>query len=167
MTKKNKINFLVLLGFLFLIFSCRTDEITNSQERLAREKIGAFVNFEKNLQSAKNFRTSQKSYSYPFAELIYNFLEKNKDFENDLSQKYGDIDLNVASQTFGDDEKAVVFPILKNGKVIEAIACHVNEERDYVKFRIINDKDMKATFVLTFQNYYNKKKQPKKLLKET
>ncbi|MDR3025736.1 hypothetical protein, partial [Chryseobacterium sp.] len=50
MMKKNLKLLASALGLIFLFYSCRTDEMVNSEQRTQNEKIGAFERFE-NLRS--------------------------------------------------------------------------------------------------------------------
>ncbi|WP_407485232.1 hypothetical protein [Elizabethkingia miricola] len=156
-----------LLGILtiFLLFACRTDNITNEQATAEKEKIAVFERFEKinNIQpkaSSKKDVSSEKyvSYAAPFSEIITNFLEKHSDYREKLEKEIGKIRLDVSSTTFGEGAKGVLFPVIdKNGKVIGAWGGIVNEERDYVKFYYLNNSSQEVTSIKNaFQSYYDR-----------
>ncbi|OBS12322.1 hypothetical protein ATE49_05715 [Elizabethkingia miricola] len=76
-----------------------------------------------------------------------------------MDESVGVIRLDVASQTFGEDKKAIIFPVTDgNGKVTSAWYGIINEERSYVNFSYMNDNSAKlADIKKVFQNYYDKK----------
>jgi hypothetical protein len=126
MTKKSLKFLTSILGFIFLFYACRTDEIVNSEQRTQNEKIGAFERFEnqrsqeilnKKTHSSRSGVPLPLSYTQPFSEIIYQFLVNHPDFYDKLSEDFGEIDYNVASQTFGEEKKYIFYPILKDGKV--------------------------------------------------
>ena len=151
-----------------LFYSCRTDSVATEQIAQAKEKIAAFETFEKKNNIIKPIASNDQSisstkyvsYSYPFALIIYNFLQTHSDYAKQVEREAGTIRLDVVSQTFGDAKKAVIFPVTNNeGKVIAAWAGVVNENRDYVDFYYLNGNSDNVTTIKTaFQNYYDQKK---------
>ncbi|MDV3927729.1 hypothetical protein CMT52_08920 [Elizabethkingia anophelis] len=152
---------------LTLFYSCRTDSATTEQTIASKEKIAAFERFEKENNIIKpiasnNQNTSSAkyvSYSYPFAQIIYNFLQNHPDYAKKVENEAGTIRLDVVSQTFGYAEKSVIFPVTNNeGKVVGIWAGVINEERDYVNFYSLNQNTQGASTIITaFQNYYDQK----------
>lgn len=167
MTKKNLKLLASALGFIFLFYSCRTDEMVNSEQRTQNEKIGAFERFEnqrsqeilnKKTHSSKSGVPLPLSYSQPFSEIIYQFLVNHPDFYDKLSEDFGEIDYNVASQTFGEDKKYIFYPILKDGKVTSLWYGKLNEDRSWVDFYLVHDTSASTQRMIgEFQNYYSKK----------
>ncbi|MDE5432709.1 hypothetical protein [Elizabethkingia meningoseptica] len=153
---------------LSLFYSCRTDSATTEQTIASKEKIAAFERFEKENNIIKPIASNNQSvspskyvsYAYPFAQVIYNFLQNHPDYAKKVENEAGTIRLDVVSQTFGDAKKAVIFPVTNNeGKVIAAWAGVVNENRDYVDFYYLNGNSDNVTTIKTaFQNYYDQKK---------
>ena len=153
---------------LSLFYSCRTDSATIEQTIASKEKIAAFERFEKENNIIKPIASNNQSvspskyvsYAYPFAQIIYNFLQNHPDYAKQVEKEVGTIRLDVVSQTFGDTKKAVIFPVTNNeGKVVAAWAGVVNENRDYVDFYYLNgNSDNVTTIKTTFQNYYDQKR---------
>ncbi|WP_407508823.1 hypothetical protein [Elizabethkingia anophelis] len=152
---------------LSLFYSCRTDSATTEQTVASKEKIAAFERFEKQnnivqpIAGANQTTTPQKyiSYAKPFAEIITNFMQNHPDYAKWMDESVGVIRLDVASQTFGDDKKAIIFPVTdESGKVTGAWYGIINEERSYVNFSYMNDNSAElADIKKAFQNYYDKK----------
>ncbi|MCD9619031.1 hypothetical protein [Chryseobacterium gleum] len=167
MMKKNLKLFAYAIGFIFLFYACRTDEMVNSEQRAKTEKIAAFERFEnlrsqeilnKKTHSSKNGDQLPLSYAQPFSEIIYQFLVKHPDFYNKLADDFGEIDYNVASQTFGEDKKYIFYPILKDGKVTSLWYGKLNEDRSWVDFYLVHDTSASTKRMIgEFQNYYSKK----------
>lgn len=155
------------LGFIFLFYACRTDEMANSEQRVQNERIGAFERFEnlrsqeilsKKTHSSKNGASLPLSYAQPFSEIIYQFLVKHPDFYDKLADDFGEIDYNVASQTFGEDKKYIFYPILKDGKVTSLWYGKLKEDRSWVDFYLVHDTSASTQRMIgEFQNYYSKK----------
>ncbi|MDQ8748663.1 hypothetical protein [Elizabethkingia miricola] len=152
---------------LSIFYSCRTDSVTTEQTVASKEKIAAFERFEKQnnivqpIAGANQTTTPQKyiSYAKPFAEIISNFIQNHPDYAKWMDKSVGVIRLDVASQTFGEGKKAIIFPVTdENGKVTGAWYGIINEERSYVNFSYMNDNSLElADIKKTFQNYYDKK----------
>lgn len=150
-----------------LFYSCRTDSVATEQTQQVNEKIAAFERFEKQnnivlpVAGTKQASTPQKyvSYANPFAEIIANFIQNHPDYAKWMDESVGVIRLDVASQTFGEDKKAIIFPVTDgNGKVTSAWYGIINEERSYVNFSYMNDNSAElADIKKAFQNYYDKK----------
>ncbi|OBS12817.1 hypothetical protein ATE49_15285 [Elizabethkingia miricola] len=150
-----------------LFYSCRTDSATTEQTVASKEKIAAFERFEKQnnialpLAGTKQASAPQRyiSYAKPFAEIISNFIQNHPDYAKWMDKSVGVIRLDVASQTFGEDKKAVIFPVTdESGKVTGAWYGIINEERSYVNFSYMNDNSIElADIKKAFQNYYDKK----------
>lgn len=164
---KNNLKLLAsALGFVLFFYACRTDEMVNFEQRTQNERIQAFERFE-NLRSHKiqNSKISYSkggdplsvSYAQPFSEIIYNFLISHPDFQEKLFNDFGDIDYNVASQTFGTDKKYIFYPILKEGKVTALWYGKLNEDRSWVDFYLVNDSSASTQRMIgEFQAYYSK-----------
>ncbi|PRB00941.1 hypothetical protein CQ046_17210 [Chryseobacterium sp. MYb7] len=167
MMKKNLKLLVSALGFIFLFYSCRTDEMVSSEQRAQDEKIGAFERFEnlrsqeilsKENHSSKNGASLPLSYAQPFSEIIYQFLAKHPDFYDKLADDFGEIDYNVASQTFGEDKKYIFYPVLKDGKVTSLWYGKLKEDRTWVDFYLVHDPSASTQrMIAEFQNYYSKK----------
>nr|WP_199161765.1 hypothetical protein [Elizabethkingia sp. ASV34] len=152
---------------LSVLYSCRTDSTTTEQTVASKEKIVAFERFERQnniiqpIAGANQTTTPQKyiSYAKPFAEIIANFIQNHPDYAKWMDESVGVIRLDVASQTFGEDKKAIIFPVTDgNGKVTSAWYGIINEERSYVNFSYMNDNSAElADIKKVFQNYYDKK----------
>lgn len=157
---------------LSIFYSCRTDSVATEQTQQVSEKITAFERFEKanNIQpkaSSKNNASSGKyvSYARPFAEIISYFLKYNPDYAQSVEQEAGSIRLDVVSQTFGNESKGVIFPVVnKSGIVVGAWGGVINKERNYAEFYYLNNSSVEVASIKTaFQEYYDKKKQSSKL----
>jgi len=167
MMKRNLKLLASALGFIFLFYACRTDEMANSEQRAENEKIEAFERFEnlrsqdilnKKTHSSKNGTSLPLSYAQPFSEIIYKFLVKHPDFYDKLADDFGEIDYNVASQTFGEDKKYIFYPILKDRKVTSLWYGKLNEDRSWVDFYLVHDASSSTQRMIgEFQNYYSKK----------
>ncbi|MCL1665571.1 hypothetical protein M2T78_14990 [Elizabethkingia ursingii] len=152
---------------LSLLSSCRTDSIATEQTIASKEKIAAFERFEKEnniikpIAGVNQSPTPQKyiSYAYPFAQIIYNFLQNHPDYAKKVENEAGTIRLDAVSQTFGDAKKAVIFPVTNNEGIVVGIWMGViNEERDYVNFYYLNPNTQGIGAITTaFQDYYNQK----------
>lgn len=135
--------------FVFLLFlnACRTNEIVEN-EITQNEKIGAFVRFEEKMKTSKN--TSQ-NYNQPFAEVIGNYLTNHSSYRNNFETTIGKIDLSMSSQSFGDDYKVVLFPIRNTSNIVtDILVAQVNEDRDFVQFRLLLDDDFKSDAIADF-----------------
>jgi hypothetical protein len=152
---------------LSLFYSCRTDSATTEQTIASKEKIAAFERFEKENNIIKPIASNDQntssakyvSYSYPFAQIIYNFLQAHPDYAKQVENRIGVIRLDAVSQTFGNTEKSVIFPVTNNeGKVVALWAGIINDNRDYVDF-YFPDNDLKEVIIAkaAFQSYYDKK----------
>lgn len=152
MTRKLTLMFFALL----LLFSCRNESLTNTTET-SKEKIAIFVDFENNLKKNVFAKGAENptSYSIPFGKLINNFLEKRPNYKNAFEKEVGIVDTKVASQTFGDKEKLVLFPIKKDNIVFAVLVCRVNENRDFADFHIIKKSIEAQNYIHQFQKYYN------------
>ncbi|MCT3992570.1 hypothetical protein HZQ23_16080 [Elizabethkingia anophelis] len=158
-----------LWGILALstLSSCRTDSVATEQTAQVKEKIAAFERFEtenniiKPIASSDQSTSSAKyvSYAYPFAQIIYNFLQNHPDYAKKVANESGTIRLDVVSQTFGDAKKAVIFPVTDNeGRVVGIWVGVINEERDYVNFYSFNQNTQGVSSIInSFQNFYNQK----------
>ncbi|MEL7679173.1 hypothetical protein [Elizabethkingia meningoseptica] len=152
---------------LSLFYSCRTDSIATEQTTQTKEKIAAFERFEKENNIIKPIASNDQgtssakyvSYSYPFALIIYNFLQTHPDYAKQIEKEVGTIRLDAVSQTFGNTEKSVIFPVTNNeGKVVAIWAGVINENRDYVTFYSLNRNTQEINTIKTaFQNYYDQK----------
>ncbi|HFK5545425.1 hypothetical protein HZP56_10335 [Elizabethkingia anophelis] len=150
-----------------LFYSCRTDSATTEQTITSKEKIAAFERFEKENNIIKPIASNNQStssakyvsYSYPFALIIYNFLQAHPDYAKQIEKEIGTIRLDAVSQTFGNTEKSVIFPVTNNeGKVVAIWAGVINENRDYVTFYSLNRNTQEINTIKTaFQNYYDQK----------
>ncbi|CAI9687892.1 hypothetical protein HZQ11_06240 [Elizabethkingia anophelis] len=86
-----------------LFFSCRTDSATTEQTIASKEKIAAFERFEKENNIVKPIASNDKtttptryiSYSYPFALIIYNFLQTHPDYAKQIEKEIGTIRLDA------------------------------------------------------------------------
>ncbi|MBS1572757.1 MAG: hypothetical protein JST62_10210, partial [Bacteroidetes bacterium] len=135
--------------FVFLLFlnACRTNEIVEN-EITQNEKIGAFVRFEEKMKTSKN--TSQ-NYNQPFAEVIGNYLTNHSSYRNNFEATIGKIDLSMSSQSFGNDYKVVLFPIRNTSNIVtDILVAQVNEDRDFVQFRLLLDDDFKSDAIADF-----------------
>ena len=153
-----KLNLLFIL--MLLLFSCRNENGVpeeSLQQNIQTERIGAFVKFENSLKNINPLAKSEdnSSYAIPFSEIIRNYLNTHPQFKDNLEKDFGTIDLSVASQTFGAREKIVFFPIVKNNKVSFIVGCVVNQNRDFVIFRLVSDKDFLEDNIKKFQQYYD------------
>ena len=152
---------------LSLFYSCRTDSATTEQAIASKEKIAAFERFEKENNIIKPIASNNQSvspskyisYAYPFALTIYNFLQTHPDYTKKVENEAGTIRLDVVSQTFGNTEKSVIFPVTDNeGRVVGIWVGVINEERDYVNFYSFNQNTQGVSSIITaFQNFYNQK----------
>ncbi|OPC66412.1 hypothetical protein BAY13_16875 [Elizabethkingia bruuniana] len=152
---------------LSLFYSCRTDSVATEQTAQVKEKIAAFERFEKENNIIKPIASNDQgtssakyvSYSYPFALIIYNFLQTHPDYAKQIEKEVGTIRLDAVSQTFGNTEKSVIFPVTNNeGKVVAIWAGVINENRDYVTFYSLNRNTQEINSIKTaFQNYYDQK----------
>ncbi|OPB87028.1 hypothetical protein [Elizabethkingia ursingii] len=150
-----------------IFYSCRSDSTTTEQTIASKEKIAAFERFEKENNIIKPIAsndlgtnsTKYVSYSYPFALIIYNFLQTHPDYTKQIEKEVGTIRLDAVSQTFGKTEKSVIFPVTNNeGKVVAVWAGVINENRDYVTFYSLNRNTQEINTIKTaFQNYYDQK----------
>ncbi|MCT3991082.1 hypothetical protein HZQ23_08185 [Elizabethkingia anophelis] len=152
---------------LSLFYSCRTDNVATEQTTQTKEKIAAFERFEKENNIIKPIASNDKnttpvkyvSYSYPFALIIYNFLQTHPNYAKQIEKEVGTIRLDAVSQTFGNTEKSVIFPVTNNEGIVVGIwAGVINEARDYVNFYSLN-KDNQGVSIITnaFQDYYDRK----------
>ncbi|OPC32146.1 hypothetical protein BAX97_12740 [Elizabethkingia meningoseptica] len=153
---------------LSLFYSCRTDSVTTEQTITSKEKITAFEKFERENNIIKPIASSNQninsekyiSYGYPFAQVIYNFLQNHPDYAKKVENEAGTIRLDVVSQTFGQNKKSVIFPVVNNqGEVVGAWAGILNENRDYVSFYYLDNSSSQnvAATKAAFQAYYDKK----------
>ncbi|AQX12855.1 hypothetical protein BAX94_00490 [Elizabethkingia meningoseptica] len=153
---------------LSLFYSCRTDSVTTEQTITSKEKIAAFERFESENNIIKPIASNDRnissakyvSYAYPFAQVIYNFLQNHPDYAKKVENEAGTIRLDVVSQTFGQNKKSVIFPVVNNqGEVVGAWAGILNENRDYVSFYYLDNSSSQnvAATKAAFQAYYDKK----------
>lgn len=84
-------------------------------------------------------------------------LEKRPSYKKGFENEVGIIDTKVASQTFGEKQKQVLFPILKENTVFAILLCNVNENRDYVDFHIIKNNVEAQSYIKQFQEHYKRK----------
>ncbi len=158
MTRKFILRLLLTVAALFFFNSCRTDDAIQEEKRTEREKIEAFSRFESSLPQKMTQKNSSGYVSYhePFKEIIQAFMNKNPDFAQKFQDDVGDIYFNMRSLTFGEAAKGIIYPILKDGKVNAFIFGEINEQRDWVNFKVIKDNTHLAQSVISqFQNFYN------------
>lgn len=135
-----KLNYYLVILFSLLLLACRTDENEGSKIENQYKPINAFVNFEKQIKFQKS---SEINYAYPFAEIISNFINKTPEFKENFEKEYGKIDLSLASQTFGENNKYNIFPIIKKGHVSSLLICEVNADRTYARFKVLDSRTPK------------------------
>lgn len=141
------LSFLFVFVFLLFLNACRTNEIVEN-EITQNEKIGAFVRFEEKMKTSKN---ASQNYNQPFAEIIGNYLTNHPDYRNNFETTIGKIDLSMSSQSFGDDYKVVLFPIRNTSNIVtDILVAQVNEDRDFVQFRLLLDDDFKSDAITDF-----------------
>lgn len=167
MTKKLLQLSVVAFTLIFILNACRTDETLNSEKRTQNEKISAFQKYESihaqeirnpKIYYSKNGDSTQLSYGEPFAEVIGNFLESHPNYAQRIENEVGEIDLNVVSQTFGEEEKALLFPIkdYSTGKVKAVWGGVINKDRDFVRFYyMLNNSVEVQTIIESFQEHYD------------
>lgn len=135
-----KLNYYLVILFSLLLLACRTDENEDSKIENQYKPINAFVNFEKQIKFQKS---SEINYAYPFAEIISNFINRTPEFKENFEKEYGKIDLSLASQTFGENNKYNIFPIIKKGHVSSLLICEVNADRTYARFKVLDSRTPK------------------------
>ncbi|MDE5438892.1 hypothetical protein KRE39_13165, partial [Elizabethkingia meningoseptica] len=87
---------------LSLFYSCRTDSVTTEQTITSKEKIAAFERFESENNIIKPIASNDRntssakyvSYAYPFAQVIYNFLQNHPDYAKKVENEAGTIRLD-------------------------------------------------------------------------
>ncbi|MDN3692908.1 hypothetical protein QWZ06_11745 [Chryseobacterium tructae] len=176
MTRKNILQLALLALLTFSLHSCRTeDEILPKEEQIQfRVPIEMFLKFEeKNLSdpefraqnkqemgqanqknatystSTVNIPLSQVSYKMPFRETIEAFFRNNTDLRKDFYQDFGTPFYNVSTYTYGNNSKAIAFPILQGDQVTAFIHGIVSPNRDYVQFTVIQNNDPVTLRVLS------------------
>jgi len=166
---------LVMSSFLFL-YSCRMEDnsITSQEQTEFRVPIEMFVNFDEKIQSDAGFRKehtekevrrgispdntpyistvnipiSPVSYKVPFRETIKAFLANNAVFSQEFYSKFGHPFYAVSTYTYGNNSKAIAFPILKGDQVTAFIHGITTPNRDYVQFTIVQNNDPTTLLVL-------------------
>jgi hypothetical protein len=141
------------------LHSCHTEDFQDEISRQSTEKgkLKAFEDFEKRIHTSLSAREgAEDSYAYPFAETLYQVFEKNPEYKKSFEEVFGEVDFGVASQTFGEAEKLVYFPILKNGKLNYILSCAINEKRTDAYYKILEPGEVKEYEIVTntFVNYY-------------
>ena len=118
-----------------------------------------FCNFEADLSKRKSNSKNDEaslpiSYQQPFAEAIQNFFHNNPAYYKKFRSQIGILNFSISSQTFGSDEKAIIFPITNDkGTVISLWGGLVNKERDYLRFYYLqNSSDAVQNIINAFQN---------------
>ncbi|UWX61686.1 hypothetical protein N0B40_05245 [Chryseobacterium oranimense] len=156
-------NFILRLSFMIAcslsLHSCHTEDFQDEISRQSTEKgkLKAFEDFEKRIHTSLSAREgAEDSYAYPFAETLYQVFEKNPEYKKSFQEVFGEVDFGVASQTFGEAEKLVYFPILKNGKLNYILSCAINEKRTDAYYKILEPGEVKEYEIVTntFINYY-------------
>ncbi|WP_312901419.1 hypothetical protein [Chryseobacterium taichungense] len=154
-----KRNYVLRLSFITILAlslnSCRTDDLQSetAQQPTINTKIKAFRDFEKKALAAKG--AAPESYAYPFSETFDEILTEHPDYAAKFSDTFGEVDFKVASQTFGESEKLVYFPILKEGKLAYILSCAINAKRTEAFYKIL-DPELKEYQVIysTFAAHY-------------
>lgn len=159
MNKKIILRLLLLVILSIFFSSCRTDEVTQEEKRNEREKIEAFARFEENMTS-KNFlqknASEYVSYHEPFMNIIQTFMDKNPEYSKKFQDQVGDVYFDLRSVTYGDSNKGIVYPIMKDGKVNAALLGIINIERDWVNFTVLkNDTREVQSIISKFQKTYD------------
>lgn len=159
MKRKLIVSLLLLVMGLFFFNSCRTDETAQEEKRTEREKIGAFARFEENLASKKLLQkegSEYVSYHEPFMNIIKTFMDKNPDYSKKFNEQVGDVYFDLRSLTYGDANKGIVYPIMKDGKVNAALFGIINLERDWVNFSVLkNDSPEVQSILAKLQKAYD------------
>lgn len=159
MNKKIILRLLLLVTLSFFFNSCRTDEFTQEEKRTEREKIQAFTRFEENLTSKSFLQKNASeyvSYHEPFMNIIQTFMDKNPEYSKKFQDQVGDVYFDLRSFTYGDANKGIVYPIMKDGKVNGALFGIINIERDWVNFTVLkNDTREVQSIISKFQKTYD------------
>lgn len=165
MKKKLILSLLLLVMGVFFFNSCRTDETAQEEKRTEREKIGAFARFEENLASKSLLQkdgSEYVSYHEPFMKTIQTFMDKNPDYSKKFHDQVGDVYFDLRSFTYGEANKGIVYPIMKDGKVNAALFGIINLERDWVNFSVLkNDSPEVQSILSKFQKQYDLNQQSK------
>jgi hypothetical protein len=145
--------FSILFVLLFLINSCRTNEIVEN-ENTKKEKIDVFVKYYEKLKTSK---TADQNYNKPFAKILANYLNKHDDYRTIFENEIGIIDLSKSSQTFDNGSKTVLFPLINNqNDIVNILCCYINEDLDFVEFDVLENSLIKTEIINTFKNYKTK-----------
>lgn len=156
---KIMIRFLLVTAIAFSLHSCRTDEVMKEEHQTGREKIEAFNRFENTIYSGsltgKN-SSDYISYHEPFMNIIMTFMDKHPDYSKKFHDQAGDVYFDLRSFTYGDTNKGIVYPIMKDGVVQAALLGMINAERDWVNFSVLkNDSPEVQSILSKFQRAYN------------
>ncbi|WP_155845839.1 hypothetical protein [Chryseobacterium gregarium] len=153
------IRFLLITAIAFSLHSCRTDEVMKEEYQTGRERIKAFNRFENTIYSGsltgKN-SSDYVSYHEPFMNVIMTFMDKHPDYSKKFHDQAGDVYFDLRSFTYGDTNKGIVYPIMKDGVVQAALLGMINAERDWVNFSVLkNDFPEVQSILSKFQRAYN------------
>ena len=91
-------------------------------------------------------------------------MKNHQNFDAYFKNSYGDINLNIASQTIiFNDNKYVFFPIKKNKEYVGALGCKITEDLTYASFRFLDKNDKLAegiteAFIKHFMKINNQQK---------
>ncbi len=167
MRKKIILRLALLAVLTFTLNSCRTeDEVLPKEEQTQfRVPIEMFLKFEEKAQSDPEFRAQNKqetelvaqkngtynttiniplspvSYKTPFRETIEAFFKNNAALGQDFYRDFGRPFYNVSTYTYGNNSKAIAFPILQGDQVTAFIHGIVSPNRDYVQFTVVQNND--------------------------
>ncbi|MDN3690989.1 hypothetical protein QWZ06_01245 [Chryseobacterium tructae] len=167
MRKKSILRLTLLAVLTLTLNSCRTeDEVLPKEEQTQfRAPIEMFLKFEEKTQSDPEFRAQNRqetgqvaqkngtynttvniplspvSYKTPFRETIEAFFKNNAALGQDFYRDFGRPFYNVSTYTYGNNSKAIAFPILQGDQVTAFIHGIVSPNRDYVQFTVVQNND--------------------------
>ncbi|MDN3690962.1 hypothetical protein QWZ06_01100 [Chryseobacterium tructae] len=167
MRKKSILRLALLAVLTLTLNSCRTeDEVLPKEEQTQfRAPIEMFLKFEEKAQSDPEFRAQNRqetgqaaqkngtynttvniplspvSYKTPFRETIEAFFKNNGALGQDFYRDFGRPFYNVSTYTYGNNSKAIAFPILQGDQVTAFIHGIVSPNRDYVQFTVVQNND--------------------------
>ncbi|AZA60885.1 hypothetical protein EG340_07445 [Chryseobacterium indoltheticum] len=138
--------------------SCIRDHAMSDEEKTL--EIAKFEMFARNRQLQKsNKGGSDTSYSTAFRDLYKRYYELHPDESPDFDNPNLTVpDFGYASQVFSDSANhTVLFPMMKNGIVVDILTATINSDEDYLQFYKSERTEYINSAILSFSQKKNAK----------
>lgn len=158
MTKNLWKRMLPALAAVLLMQSCIRDNMMSEEEKA--HESAKFAMFAQSREQQKNKKGgSNTAYSTAFRDLYKRYYELHPESAPDFDNPNLTLpDFRYASQAISDSANhTVLFPMMKNGNVVDILTATINNEESYLQFY----KSEKTEYIKTVMNAFSQKKNSK------